>query len=1793
MNSIKKRAQQFNSMLSKFYIEIFSVAIKSFDRNFTLSFVLIIVRQLQEISITFVNDGTPMNNLQSDQFNYFTQFIQCSSFYRCLSLLFDVNSAQIICLSFTFTLNLLIAISCLVLLLCSSLIQYDNKRIKKAGFILSIILSLYNYIFLLPSLETSTILLYQEKSQTIHILSYLNFSLTWIIAFVVAIHDYDYSFEGKDQLSKAFTRVEILAEVIAAIYLHIQFSCFQLLLSVVALLSLLDTMNSFALLGLAVIPVSFKLGFQIKKAVEQKVYQNNICCEDLSHLSPHEFDIFIRLICQNQNYFYEDYMEHKQGVFFESIYINHIIQCSKNNTQLLCFCSRFTSSQQSNHTQGKSMEDILGQDFRKQFVLYYVLNLYNKYLNGVDLYHKKYIVFSYLSFLTEKIKNVTKSFQELLKMQQEYTKNQDWTNLFFVKILIDRSSKFYNQFSDNSTIENQQIRMHDPITFDFLMVELQNSLKTQIQKQIEYLKYLCSDYFNLEELMIVSRINLNGIQNIRIILKELYDIHPKDQALNNLSQVFQLTLDFYSVSPKKLKQMSQKKQFKHFFLSQVDVFSPNSCSIYCSLIGKNIEVKRTSSNFQQIFELEQINVLGKHVSNLLPKILFQLHEATMDDFINLGIVESINIGQRFAFAQNGDGFIFPINIRIKIENFVDDFGVTALINKIEETKQYIFFDESFQISDISSYIYEKVFQSEYTLNQLRSQNIFNFIPLLQALLNDKSLSEINYYNTCLLLKRRQGTRFEIRSFNDRKLSVSSNEQIFSLIFKIKNLQSQHMRHIRYLEIEKFQEERSFLGRKYQLNLLSKCLNMEIQSQDNSQKENQDVNQESQINMSIQEEIQQQTKVLTASNNQDQINSLKVDDESQSQLNLFYQFSNNNIFGVKNNNEEITDIKREITSETYLKEHQNFASANRLNIQDQQIELYSPKYDTNSYQQLFNQSNRIVSPQSNFNLTTINSPISPSHEKSFEQQYFKGKNLQRSSQQLLQKQVLIRQSIQNQQENSQNQENFSLKHAICDINQMFLDKWSDSPSSANLHNKSQKNKNFENIKEEDEFSFENEKYIKRQFQSEESSDSSINGQQKDNKLNDEQQSAFTGSQGPQTSSKKILIRKITQNTNTGITNIIVFTGLASIIFLYISVLSFYFINISNLNQITNLFRKFNFATIINQGVFQFAKEQVFLADAITFQNILGLNNTFPNPLNSSQTITQLAYLQNVSQVYQKAYTEQFSNNINQILQSQNEEFFQYISETEISTFSDYYDNTIYTHIYRNNTILYTMLWFQSCLNQLYLQGAHEEYYPQSVVYGNIQVFNTAILQIQVMISDQLVYLYQQLKNTQLDQLIQTICSALFLIVIAVPFMIYFKSQQYKTIKLLGSFPPELLEQYINLLSYYLNRIEQYQKKQIEHISQYQSFNMIQSMRTISGKQLSGVFDAQKVKQENKDTNLMSKKFIQKKQYGKKVKNTTKRQRQIASFSQSKPFKFKYILVSLLVVVPFMVYPIFNLISVDLFVDESLTTLTQRQAILSCSSFILNFEVVHFKIWQIVFTQPTFNKIFFYLYGQNVTQQAQVVMDGIKNLTNYETNSRYDYSQRQIYFSSLLLDSICDYIDNIENKKIDNSYLQTNFTAAQCHGFLSGNLDRGFILAIQDLTNLYQDWFSTYQQFSAIQTPGQTYQQNITQTVINIQHTKNNLIDIYYSNILLQELVVSFEDFFENQNNKYTNYIIQMFTILITLQMILIFFAISIVWTSLYQKFKQEISKTKLLLTNLHIDLILENKLTLLHFKNQSY
>lgn len=61
------------------------------------------------------------------------------------------------------------------------------------------------------------------------------------------------------------------------------------------------------------------------------------------------------------------------------------------------------------------------------------------------------------------------------------------------------------------------------------------------------------------------------------------------------------------------------------------------------------------------------------------------------------------------FGLNGLGFIIPLMIRLKLENMTDDFGVCALLTRVNQEKEYLFISDTGQIMDITKKLYNRIF----------------------------------------------------------------------------------------------------------------------------------------------------------------------------------------------------------------------------------------------------------------------------------------------------------------------------------------------------------------------------------------------------------------------------------------------------------------------------------------------------------------------------------------------------------------------------------------------------------------------------------------------------------------------------------------------------------------------------------------------------------------------------------------------------------------------------------------------------------------------------------------------------------------------------------------------------------------------------------------------------------------------------------------------------------------------------------------------------------------------------
>jgi len=67
------------------------------------------------------------------------------------------------------------------------------------------------------------------------------------------------------------------------------------------------------------------------------------------------------------------------------------------------------------------------------------------------------------------------------------------------------------------------------------------------------------------------------------------------------------------------------------------------------------------------------------------------------------------------FGLNGRGFIFPLMIRLKLENKFGELGVCSHITRASDDKHYIIFNEERNILDVSENLFNLAFKGMFTL----------------------------------------------------------------------------------------------------------------------------------------------------------------------------------------------------------------------------------------------------------------------------------------------------------------------------------------------------------------------------------------------------------------------------------------------------------------------------------------------------------------------------------------------------------------------------------------------------------------------------------------------------------------------------------------------------------------------------------------------------------------------------------------------------------------------------------------------------------------------------------------------------------------------------------------------------------------------------------------------------------------------------------------------------------------------------------------------------------------------
>ncbi|KAL4505488.1 hypothetical protein ABPG72_002550 [Tetrahymena utriculariae] len=633
-------------------------------------------------------------------------------------------------------------------------------------------------------------------------MAFFSIILTIFVGIFISVHDYDFFSNEDDRLSRSEIAFHILECIVRTIlcllgqytnqiygetlsliysiakiiyYVKMQafyndlirlinlFSCITyFLIWVFAILSLENFQQTLNLiLFLAALPICKRIGYivienQIQETLQSFLQNPKI----IQTISPRKFTFLLKLIHSHQNNFYEDYITRSGNLKID-------------------------------------VSDLLGDQYRRQFLNELIANLFEQYLDSLSIKKEsskeitaKHIQKCYIQFLAIEQLYPPKTFCLLYSIIQELNqKNKAYELLFFNLLLWRVQNKLNTTLFRKSTNQINYLSYQKPlpillpIEFDEFFSEFKTKLSNHLLRQREYIDYLCSGYLHLKELEEKSKKNLSYIEDLAALQKKLIYKNPASEELQFYSNIFNTQINFFGLDAMNLQKTYLAKRREAIIQNcqNIDVFQQNSFSIYVSLAEKENQIIKVSQNFSKIFEIQIKSVIGKPLSILIPKQISKIHSEYINQFNQKNCISSLTLTkQRVVYGLNKNGFIIPLNIRIKIESQVGEIGLCALVTRDYSSNFYSIFTYSQgKIIQLSQQIYERIFKGVYSLIELQEKNIQNII---ETDLEKEGESD-SYFNFHAVLKI-------AKSKKNRKDNTSTNKLCQNLVLFTKYKHSQ-------------------------------------------------------------------------------------------------------------------------------------------------------------------------------------------------------------------------------------------------------------------------------------------------------------------------------------------------------------------------------------------------------------------------------------------------------------------------------------------------------------------------------------------------------------------------------------------------------------------------------------------------------------------------------------------------------------------------------------------------------------------------------------------------------------------------------------------------------------------------------------------------------------------------------------------------------------------------------------------------------------------------------------------
>ncbi|KAL4449931.1 hypothetical protein ABPG74_015050 [Tetrahymena malaccensis] len=421
----------------------------------------------------------------------------------------------------------------------------------------------------------------------------------------------------------------------------------------------------------------------------------------------------------------------------------------------------------------------------KQEILAQQYQLNEKAING-KIFIEKTQVFGDDKVMEENLQSYFHRVIQNTKDKQTFTEI-DIIHLVYVLEILDNEKLFELKFHQNKkkmSMKHQQIvkslftqsgekkKMHikeygkeslfhtelqEALSYDSLINLLQFWIDETIEKKILILSTMRQRHIVLDELRkLLEDIQYRRRQIIKTI-SHLVQLNDKNSKLHSLYICYLENLSFTDkdINLNKFKKQQQINSAQRNYLAKLD--KSDACVVFASVgkSNKGFLVKKITQTFEKIFNYKPIEIINASIEKLMPYPYQKPHSKLIKDFFNDNQQNEKGYVP-LAFGLSQKGYLVPLEISIRINNFQGDFGLAAflqvldknqLVNEYQQqyynylSNEYLIYDESnLKVISMTYALHSLLF---YRFKSIHSIYLRGFFPFLRKIFQNHSMRSSN------------------------------------------------------------------------------------------------------------------------------------------------------------------------------------------------------------------------------------------------------------------------------------------------------------------------------------------------------------------------------------------------------------------------------------------------------------------------------------------------------------------------------------------------------------------------------------------------------------------------------------------------------------------------------------------------------------------------------------------------------------------------------------------------------------------------------------------------------------------------------------------------------------------------------------------------------------------------------------------------------------------------------------------------------------------------------------------